>query len=125
MPDDLPPQQANQVRQLLNERENADAYGQTTRLAAVDKQLTELGYKSPKQAEKAADAAEEWVTDDMALRYADAFCLVGSAEHCREKLARAAEAGATNIYVRHFSSYTLPEQVLAAYGELIIPSLAA
>jgi 5,10-methylenetetrahydromethanopterin reductase len=75
--------------------------------------------------ETAADAAEEWVTDEMALRYADAFCLVGSAEHCRGRLAHAAEAGATNIYVRHFSSYTLPEQVLAAYGELIIPSLAA
>ena len=73
----------------------------------------------------AADAAEEWVTDEMALRYADAFCLVGSAEHCRERIARAAEAGATNFYVRHFSSYTLPDAVLAAFGELIIPSLAA
>jgi 5,10-methylenetetrahydromethanopterin reductase len=73
----------------------------------------------------AADAAEEWVTDEMALHYADAFCLVGSAEHCRNRLERAAQAGATNIYVRHFSSYTLPDQVLAAYGELIIPSLAA
>jgi len=75
--------------------------------------------------DQAADAAEEWVTDEMALRYADAFCLVGSADHCRERLARAAEAGATNIYVRHFSSYALPHDVLAAYGELIIPSLAA
>jgi 5,10-methylenetetrahydromethanopterin reductase len=73
----------------------------------------------------AADAAEEWVTDEMALRYADAFCLVGDAEHCRARIARAAEAGATNLYVRHFSSYTLPDEVLAAYGELIIPSLAA
>jgi 5,10-methylenetetrahydromethanopterin reductase len=75
--------------------------------------------------DQAADAAEEWVTDEMALRYADAFCLVGSAEHCRERIARAAAAGATNLYVRHFSSYTLPDQVLAAYGELIIPSFAA
>ena len=75
--------------------------------------------------DQAADAAAEWVTDEMALRYADAFCLVGSAEHCRTRLARAAEAGATNIYVRHFSSYTLPDEVLAAYGELIIPALAA
>jgi 5,10-methylenetetrahydromethanopterin reductase len=74
---------------------------------------------------EAADAAEEWVTDEMALRYADAFCLVGSAEHCRERLARAVDAGATNFYVRHFSSYTLPDEVLEAYGELIIPSLAA
>jgi 5,10-methylenetetrahydromethanopterin reductase len=73
----------------------------------------------------AADAAEEWVTDEMALRYADAFCLVGHAEHCRARIARAADAGATNLYVRHFSSYTLPDEVLAAYGELIIPSFAA
>jgi 5,10-methylenetetrahydromethanopterin reductase len=74
--------------------------------------------------EQAADAAEEWVTDEMALRYADAFCLVGSAEHCRERIARAAEAGATNIYVRHFSSYTLPHELIGAFGELIIPALA-
>jgi 5,10-methylenetetrahydromethanopterin reductase len=73
----------------------------------------------------AADAAEEWVTDEMALRYADAFCIVGSAEHCRERLSRAADAGATNFYIRHFSSYTLPDELIAAFGELIIPSLAA
>jgi 5,10-methylenetetrahydromethanopterin reductase len=73
----------------------------------------------------AADAADEWVSDEMALRYADAFCLVGNAEHCRARIERAAKAGATNLYVRHFSSYTLPDEVLAAYGELIIPSFAA
>jgi len=59
MAEDLPYQQANQVRQLLGERENAVAYGQQTRVDAVDKQLAELGYKRPVQAEKAAEAAEE------------------------------------------------------------------
>ena len=73
--------------------------------------------------DEAADAAEEWVSDEMALRYADAFCLVGSANHCRARLERAAEAGATSFYIRHFSSYTLPDEVLAAYGEAIIPAL--
>jgi 5,10-methylenetetrahydromethanopterin reductase len=73
----------------------------------------------------AADAAEAWVTDDMALRYADAFCIVGSAEHCRERLARAAGAGAENFYIRHFSSYTLPDELIRAFGDLIIPALAA
>jgi SAM-dependent methyltransferase len=53
------PQVAGQLRQLLAERENAVAYGQTTRIEAVDKQLEALGYKSEKQAAKAADAAEE------------------------------------------------------------------
>jgi 5,10-methylenetetrahydromethanopterin reductase len=75
--------------------------------------------------DEAADAAEAWVSDEMARRYADAFCLVGSAEHCRERLARAADAGARNFYIRHFSSYTLPHELLAAFGDLIIPSLAA
>lgn len=60
MPDkDLPYQQAAQVRQLLAERENAVAYEQTDRVAAVDKQLEGLGYKSEKQAVKAAGAADE------------------------------------------------------------------
>jgi hypothetical protein len=56
---EVPYQQAGQVRQLLNERENAVADGNTTRIEAVDKQLEALGYKSEKQAAKAADAAEE------------------------------------------------------------------
>jgi len=49
------PQLAAQIRQLLAERENADAYGQETRLEAIDKQLKELGFKSDKQAAKAVD----------------------------------------------------------------------
>jgi hypothetical protein len=56
MADELPYQQAGQIRQLLAERENAVAYEQTDRIAAIDKQLSGLGYK-PKQAAKAADAA--------------------------------------------------------------------
>lgn len=58
MAEELAYQQAGQVRQLLNERANAVAYGQTTRMEAVDKQLAALGYKSEKQAAKAV-AAEE------------------------------------------------------------------
>jgi hypothetical protein len=45
-------QKSAQVRQLLAERENADAYGQTTRLEAVDKQLAELGWSKPEEAPK-------------------------------------------------------------------------
>lgn len=58
MPEELPYQLAPQVRQLLAERENAEAYGQASRLEAVDKQLAELGYKRPAQAAKAAASAE-------------------------------------------------------------------
>jgi 5,10-methylenetetrahydromethanopterin reductase len=69
----------------------------------------------------AADAAEEWVSDEMAVRYADAFCLVGPPEHCVSRLETALAAGATSFYIRHVSSYTLPEEVLRAFGDSIIP----
>lgn len=51
-------QVAGQLRQLLAERENAEAYGMTTRIEAVDKQLAELGYKHDK-AEKGAKAEKK------------------------------------------------------------------
>lgn len=68
----------------------------------------------------AADAADEWVTDEQALRYAEAYCLVGSAESVRERIERAEAAGVANLYVRHFESYTLPDALLRTFGEAII-----
>jgi 5,10-methylenetetrahydromethanopterin reductase len=69
----------------------------------------------------ASEAAREWVDDETALRFADAYCLVGSAAECVRRLRAAAETGATSFYVRHVSSYTLPEDVLDAYGRDVIP----
>jgi 5,10-methylenetetrahydromethanopterin reductase len=69
----------------------------------------------------AADAAEEWVSDEMALRYADAFCLIGSPERCIERLEAAVASGAKSFYIRHFGSYTLPDELLHLYGKTIIP----
>lgn len=64
---DLPYQQVPQVEQLRQERANAQAYGQTDRVAAVDKQLATLGAAGKRQAaakpageaEAGADEAEQ------------------------------------------------------------------
>jgi 5,10-methylenetetrahydromethanopterin reductase len=69
----------------------------------------------------AAVASERWVTDEQAMRFADAYCLVGSAEHCVARLEEAAAAGATSFYVRHVSSYTLPVEILEAFTTAVIP----
>jgi 5,10-methylenetetrahydromethanopterin reductase len=69
----------------------------------------------------ASSACEEWVSDEQALRFADAYCLVGSAEHCVGRLEEAAGAGATSFYIRHVSSYTLPVEVLEAFATSVIP----
>jgi 5,10-methylenetetrahydromethanopterin reductase len=71
----------------------------------------------------AAEAAGEWVSDDVARRYADAFCVVGSADEVADRFRRAVDAGATSFYVRHPGSYTLPDALLRAFASHVIPAL--
>jgi hypothetical protein len=54
----VPEAQVPQVAQLLSEKANAEALGQTDRVEAMDKALDELGYKG-KAAEKRKAAAED------------------------------------------------------------------
>lgn len=72
----------------------------------------------------AVDVAERWVDDEAALRFARAFCLVGSAEQCAERLAAAESLGVTSTCLRHPGSYTLPTELIAAAGAELIPQLA-
>ena len=75
--------------------------------------------------EAASEAAREWVDDETALRFADAYCLIGSADDCSQRLRVAANAGATSFYIRHVNSYTLPEAVLDSYAREVIPRFRA
>lgn len=72
----------------------------------------------------AAEAAAEWVTDEQALRFADAFCLIGPPEELAERLRAAADGGARSFYIRHFGSYTLPSELLRTFGETVLPRFA-
>ena len=56
MSNDTPYQIQPQIEQLQQERANAEAYGQTDRVAAVDKQLKNLGVKQA--AEKRAESQD-------------------------------------------------------------------
>jgi 5,10-methylenetetrahydromethanopterin reductase len=71
--------------------------------------------------EAAAEAAAAWVTDEQALLFADAFCLIGTPEALADRLHAAADAGARSFYIRHFSSYTLPSELLRTFGETVLP----
>lgn len=59
MSDETPYQQAPQVAQLQAERENAVAYGQDDRVAAIDKQLAEFGVKAKAAEERKAAAGDK------------------------------------------------------------------
>lgn len=58
MAEDLPYQVAPQVARLQAERENCVAYGNDTRVAAIDRELAHLGVKT-KAAEERKAASED------------------------------------------------------------------
>jgi 5,10-methylenetetrahydromethanopterin reductase len=69
----------------------------------------------------AVEVAGRWITDEMGRRYADAFCLVGSVDSCIAQLEAAVACGITSFYIRHFSSYRLPDDLMEAFGAKVIP----
>jgi hypothetical protein len=64
---DVPYQQDALVKQLKAERENASALGLPDRVAAVDKQLAELGVRAAGEKRKAASASVEKGSDKRSL----------------------------------------------------------
>lgn len=66
----------------------------------------------------AAQACEQWVTDTDAQVFADTFCAVGVIDTCRRQLQTAIDAGADSFYLRHLGSYTLPHDLINAFGPL-------
>lgn len=68
----------------------------------------------------AVERCSEWISDEQALRYADEFCLFGTAERIAERMLRAWRCGASSIYLQHVGSYDLPRQ-LAADVAAVLP----
>jgi 5,10-methylenetetrahydromethanopterin reductase len=74
--------------------------------------------------DQAIRAAEEWVTHDMGRRYAENYCLVGTAADVIERIETAVSLGVSSFYIRHFSTYTLPTELLEPFGRQILPHFA-
>jgi len=71
--------------------------------------------------DQACAVASRWITDEMALRYAEKFCFVGDASNLQRKIETAVQCGITSFYIRGFSSYTLPTDILTTFGRQVIP----
>lgn len=70
----------------------------------------------------AVEHAGKWVTDEMAVKFAQAFCLFGSPEEILERIRIATKLGATGFYLRHVGNYTLPLELIETFGERILPA---
>jgi len=68
----------------------------------------------------AVAACSPWVSDEDAVRFAEAFCLYGSSEAIARKVQAAAVAGVRAVYLQHAGSYTLPTQMMRDFAEGVL-----
>jgi 5,10-methylenetetrahydromethanopterin reductase len=65
--------------------------------------------------------AGRWVTDEMAVKFAKAFCLFGDADEILKRIRVAVDLGATGFYLRHVGNYTLPTELIETFSEQVLP----
>jgi 5,10-methylenetetrahydromethanopterin reductase len=65
--------------------------------------------------------ADRYVTDEMAVRFSQTFCLFGTVEEILNRLRRAVDIGATGFYLRHVGNYTLPIELIETFGDEVVP----
>ncbi len=72
-----------------------------------------------------AIAATSFVPDELIAQLCDTFGLVGTAEHCAQRIVAMAPAGVTNLFVQAFQTFVGPEQELRAFRDEVFPRLKA
>lgn len=71
----------------------------------------------------AVEVAGRWISDDDALAFARAFCLVGTADEVAKRLRETFEAGASGVFLQHVGSYDPPHDLIEAVGGDVLPRL--
>ena len=72
-----------------------------------------------------AIAATSFVPDDVVAQLCDAMGLVGTPEHCAQRIEEMARAGVTNLYLMPFQTFAAPEEEIQAFRDHIFPRLQA
>lgn len=71
----------------------------------------------------ATDRADEYVSDEDAVKFARAFALFGTAEEIVRRIRNAVKLGATGFYLRHVGNYSFPDTLIRDFGEKVLPLL--
>lgn len=72
----------------------------------------------------AVEICSEWVSDEAALRFAEEFCLFGTAEQITERLRALRTTGVTGVFLQHVGSYDPPTDLIEAVGTSVLPMLS-
>ncbi|HWL43875.1 MAG TPA: LLM class flavin-dependent oxidoreductase [Ilumatobacter sp.] len=74
--------------------------------------------------EHAVEVASGWVSDAAAVRFAEEYCLVGSAADIARRLMAVGELGVDSVLLQHAGSYDLPWQLIDDVATGVVPLLA-
>ena len=73
----------------------------------------------------AAIRATSFVPDDVVAQLCDAMGLIGTPEHCADRIAEMTALGARNLYLMPFQTFVGPEQEVRAFRDVVFPRLRA
>ncbi|WP_241788022.1 hypothetical protein [Streptomyces sp. PRh5] len=71
----------------------------------------------------AVEICSAWVSDEMALRFAQEFCLFGTAKEIAERLTALHADGVTDVFLQHVGSYDPPTELIESVGSAVLPAL--
>jgi 5,10-methylenetetrahydromethanopterin reductase len=75
--------------------------------------------------DEAVRVCGQWVTDEMAVRFAQAFCLFGTPEEISRRIGEVTAAGATSIFLQHVGSYELPYELMESFADTVLAPAGA
>ena len=73
----------------------------------------------------AAIRATSFVPDDVVGQLCDAMGLIGTPEHCADRIAEMTALGVRNLYLMPFQTFVGPEQEVRAFRDVVFPRLRA
>jgi 5,10-methylenetetrahydromethanopterin reductase len=72
-----------------------------------------------------AIAATSFVPDDVIAELCETLGLVGTAEHCAQRIVEMTSAGVTNLYVQGLQTFVGPDQEMRTFRDEVFPRLKA
>ena len=74
---------------------------------------------------EAAIAATAFVPDDVVAQLSDVLGLIGTPEHCAERIVEMTKLGVRNLYLMPLQTFAPPEGEVRAFGKVVFPRLRA
>lgn len=71
----------------------------------------------------AVDICSAWISDEAALRFAQEFCLFGTADQITDRLRALETSGVTGVFLQHVGSYDPPADLIEAVGTSVLTHL--